>query len=79
MRVLVLMSNVEKRLGRDATHIEACAPERSSLFDASSLETKLGCLDGSNVASWATADDDHVEGRGEGAPSGVGERSAEIS
>ena len=47
---VILVRNIEKSFGGDTAHIETSASQRSSTLDASSLESKLRCLDGCDVA-----------------------------
>jgi hypothetical protein len=65
--MLKVLARLQQGLGRDATHVGAGAAGRWAtggvfpFIDTSDLETKLGCTDGGNVATGATADDNDVE------------------
>jgi hypothetical protein len=50
VKLVVFVGNVKKSLGRNATDIKACSSERSSFFDADSVESELCSLDSSDVA-----------------------------
>lgn len=51
---------VQHGLGRDASDVEAGTSESATLLNTGGLETELGSLDGSDVATGATADDDDI-------------------
>ena len=51
---------MEKRLGRDAPHVEAGPSEGAAPLDAGHLEAELGALDGGDVAARPAADDDDI-------------------
>ena len=44
------MRDVEESFGWDAAYVEASPSESTSLFDADSIETELGRLDGCDIA-----------------------------
>lgn len=52
---------VEQRLGGNAANVEAGSSERASLLDTTGLEAGLGSLDGGNVASGASSDDEDIK------------------
>jgi hypothetical protein len=56
----VHVRGVEQSLGRNATNVEAGAAEGAALLDAGHLHAQLTGLDGSNVATRATADDNEI-------------------
>jgi hypothetical protein len=47
---VVFMRDVEESFGWDAAYVEASPSESTSLFDADSIETELGRLDGCDIA-----------------------------
>lgn len=51
---------VQHGLGRDATDVEAGTSESATLLDTGGLETELSGLDGGDVATRTTADDDDI-------------------
>ena len=91
VRIVEQVRRVEKRLGRDAPHVEAGPSEGAAPLDAGHLEAELGALDGGDVAARPAADDDDIlllvsdGGRGERAEraegaqrGGGGERAAAV-
>eukprot|EP00760_Papus_ankaliazontas_P007791 PhM_4_TR13531/c0_g1_i1/m.76495 len=67
VRVVKHVRRIEKSLRRNATDVEARTAESTTALNARSLEAKLRSLNGSDVTTWATTDDDHVVGRSKAA------------
>lgn len=57
---LKLGSGIEKSLGWDTSNVEAGSSERSSSFNTDGLESELGGLDSSNVASGSATDNSDI-------------------
>lgn len=49
-KFVIFVGDVEECLGRNASNVEACSSESSSLLDADSLHSELGSLDRSYVS-----------------------------
>lgn len=56
----VVVSGVKKSLGRNATNVQASTTEGATHLNASDLHTHLAGLDGSNVTTGTTTNDDEV-------------------
>jgi hypothetical protein len=58
--LVVEVSAVEESLGGNAADVQAGTTKGTALLNASGLKTKLGSLDGSDIATGATADNDDI-------------------
>lgn len=72
------MRGMRDHLGGDASDIQAGATEGSPTLNAGGLEPQLGSLDGSDISTGASSDDNHVlllarcSGKRSGEPEQIG-------
>jgi hypothetical protein len=68
LRLVQHVGGVQKRLRRDAAHVEAGAAQRLAPLDAGDLQAQLRRADGADIAAGARADDDEIELSHAGSP-----------
>lgn len=54
---------VQKRLGRNAAHVQASTAQGATLLDTGSLQSQLSSLDGSDVTTRTSTDHNNIEPR----------------
>lgn len=60
LSLVVEVRVVQHGLGRDASDVEAGTSKRATLLDTGGLETELSSLDGGDITTGTTADDDDI-------------------